>query len=190
MRLSIETNFPQVQRRLDELRREVADKAAARAVNKAAAQGQTQMSRRIRQEFNISAAKVREKLFVKRSTFRQGRLAIEAELYSKDKSGRRRAINLINFGARETKQGLTVKIRKGSGRVVATSRGFIGNKGRTAFKRTGSKRLPIEPLQTIDVPQMFNTKRITAAVVRTIMAKFPEIFEREVAYALRQFGAR
>lgn len=187
MRLSIQTNFPQVQRRLDTLREEVANKAAARAVNKSAAQGQTAMSREIRQEFNLTAAKVKQKLFVRRASFKRGRLAIEAELYSKDPSGRRRSINLINFGARETRSGLTVKIRKAGGRVIASGSGFIGNKGRTAFQRVGEKRLPIKPLQTIDVPQMFNTRRINAKVVKDIVAKFPGIFEREVAYALGQF---
>ena len=62
MRLTIETNFPAVQRQLDTLRAEVADKAAARAVNKTADQAKTAMSKEIRAEFNISAAKVKEKL--------------------------------------------------------------------------------------------------------------------------------
>ena len=187
MRITIKTNFPAVQRQLDALRQEVADKALARAVNATAAQGQTAMSKEIRAEFNIPAAKVKEKLHVKKATFKKGRFNIEAELYSKDRSGRRRAINLINFGARKTKAGLSVKIRKSGGRTIV-SMGFIGNKGRTAFKRTGPKRLPIAPLQTIDIPQMFNTKRINSKVVKLIEAKFPQVFEREVAFALRQFN--
>lgn len=187
MKLTIETNFPAVQRRLDTLRAEVADKALARAVNKTADQGKTAMSKEIRAEFNISAAKVKEKLFVKKATFKKGRFNIEAELYSRDRSGKRRAINLINFGARMTKAGLSVKIKKQGGRTIVRQ-GFIGNIGRTAFKRTGPGRLPIAPLQTIDIPQMFNTRRINAKVVKLIEAKFPQVFEREVAFALRQFN--
>lgn len=189
MRLTITTNFPAVQRQLAALRAEVGDKALTRAVNKTAAQGQTAMSKEIRAEFNITAAKVKEKLFVRKASFNGGRIGIQAELYSKDKSGRRRAINLINFGARMTKRGLSVKIKKQGGRTIVPQ-GFIGNTGRTTFKRTGPKRLPIAPLQTIDVPQMFNTKRINAKVVRKIEQMFPGVFERELAFALRQFNSK
>lgn len=190
MELKISTNFPQVQRQLDRLRDDIRAKATVSAVNKTVAQAQTEMSRRIREEFNLTAAKVREKLFIRRARFAMGALSIEGALQSKDRSGRRRAINLINFAARETKQGLTVKIKRSGGRVLAARRGFIGNKGRTAFTREGNKRLPIRPLQTIDVPQMFNTRRINAAVVRKIRERFPVIFEREVAFYLKRFGGR
>lgn len=187
MNLTVTTDFPAVARRMAELRKDIADKATARALNKMTTQAQTEMSKQIRAVYNISAAKVKEKLFTKRASFKGGVLGLQAELFSRDKSGKRRAINLINFGARATKRGLTVKIKKQGGRVVVPT-GFIGNKGRTTFKRLGLARLPIGPLQTIDVPQMFNTKRISAAVIAMIRGKFPTIFEREVAFALRQFS--
>lgn len=186
MNLTITTNFPDVQRKLDAMRQDIADKATARALNKTTAQAQTEMSRQIRKVYNLSAAKVKEKLFTKRASFKAGALGLQAELFSRDKSGKRRAINVINFGARMTGKGLSVAIKRG-GRVRLPF-GFIGNKGRTAFKRTGPKRLPIAPLQTIDVPQMFNTKRVNAAVLAMIQGKFPAIFEREAAFVLRQFG--
>ena len=51
-------------------------------------------------------------------------------------------------------------------------------------------RLPITAVQTIDVPQMFNQRRINAAVVRTMLARFPAIFEREASFAISQAAAR
>lgn len=188
VQLTITTNFPEVQKRLAGLQKDVASRALSSAVNRTLAQGQTAMSRGIREEFNLSAAKVREKLQVRRASFQAGRFAIEGVLFSRTPGGKRRAINLINFGARETAQGLTVKIKKSGGRVLASRKGFIGNKGRTAFKRVGQKRVPIAPLQTIDVPQMFNTKRINQAVVRKIREVFPRVLEREIAFALSRFG--
>jgi len=189
MKLTISTNFPDVQRRLESLRKDVAERATARAVNRTLELGRTEMSRAIREEFNLSASKVREKLQVRRAAFKAGLLSIEGELLSRDPSNKRRAINLINFGARETKQGLTVKIKRAGGRVIAAKRGFIGNKGRTAFTRVGDKRLPIRPLQTIDVPQMFNTRRINSKVTAFLQRRFPEVFAREVAFYLQRFGA-
>lgn len=187
MQITISSNFPKVQASLDRLQAGVREKALASALNKTIAQGQTAMSREIRQEFNISAAKVREKLQIRRASFKQGAFAMEAVLMSKDPSGRRRAINLINFGARVTKAGLTAKIKRTGGRVLIKG-AFIGNKGRTAFKRAGKERLPIRPLQTIDVPQMFNTKRINAKVVRLLKDKFPEVFAREARFYVDRFN--
>lgn len=189
MNLTISTNFPQIQKQLSRLEDDIATKVSVSAVNKMVAQAQTEMSKQIRAEFNLSATKVREKLGIRRARFVMGRFMVEGALFSRDPSGKRRAINLINFGARETAQGLSVKIKRSGGRAIASRKGFIGNKGRTAFTRVGDKRLPIKPLQTIDVPQMFNTRRINAAVIRKINERFPVIFERELAFYLTKFGA-
>jgi hypothetical protein len=189
MKLTITNNFPEVQRRLDALRKDIATQATARAINRTIDLGRTEMSKAIREEYNLTAAKVREKLQVRRASFKGGTLQLEGELFSRDPSGKRRAINLINFGARETAQGLSVKIKRAGSRVIAARRGFIGNKGRTAFARVGKARLPIRPLQTIDVPQMFNSTKILRRVTLYIGKRFPEVFAREAAFYLKRFRA-
>ena len=196
MKLSIKTNFPDVQRKLDTLRTEIADKATARALNATIAQAKTAMSREIRQEFAVSATLVRERLKIKRATFKAGILGMSAELSAPGgrKGGR---INLIRFNAKENRLGVSVKIKRKGGRKTVTG-AFIGNKGRTVFTRVPGTRMQsrrgytkhsekITPVQTIDVPQMFNTGRIKAAVVAAMRVKFPAIFEREVAYAISQW---
>jgi hypothetical protein len=195
MRLSIETNFPRVQRALDRLQAEVAQKAAARAVNRTMEQARTAMSQEIRRTYAIDARTVRERLSIKRASFFGGVLTIEATLLASDKP---RAANVIRFSARQTAQGVTVKIRRDQPRKLL--RGvFIGNKGRTVFQREPGTKMQsrkwggqhgkrIKPVQTIDVPQMFNARRINAAVVAAMRAKFPAIFERELAFALSQFS--
>jgi hypothetical protein len=195
MQLSITTNFPEVQRKLDLLGSEVAGKVAARAVNRTIEQARTAMSREIRQEFMIDARTLRERLRIKRATFYAGVLNVQAAL---EAPGRQRSANLIRFGARETGLGVSVKIKRSGGRK--TVRGaFIGNKGRTVFERVPGTKMAsrrwggkhgetIKPVQTIDVQQMFNTKRINAAVVAVMRARFPAIFERELAFILSQFN--
>lgn len=188
--ITIDADFPDIRRKLKTLQADVADKATKRALDRTVEQGKAEMTRRIREEFNLPAGKVREKLFVKRASFARGRLGLEAVLFSRDASGKRRAINLINFQARETRQGLSFKVKRSGGRSVI-KQGFIGNKGRTAFIREGKKRLPIKALQTIDVPQMFNTRRINQAVVRKLRDVFPAVFERELRFYTAKFrGAR
>lgn len=203
MQLSIKTNFPDIQKQLDGLQGDIASKAIVRALNRTIEQGQTEMGRAIGEEFNLARAKIREKLEIRKakSGFKGGQLKLFATLLSRDPSGRRKAINLINFAAKETRKGLTVKIKRQGGRVVAARRGFIGNQGRTAFMRTGEPKRrmkkghsagkmkePIRALQTIDVPQMFNTKRINRRVVEKLKAIFPTVFAREVAFYTRKFG--
>ena len=186
MKLSLSHNFPQIERQLKQLREDIAKKATVRAINRTAEQGKTEMSRRIRQEFNVTTAKVREKLFLKKA-IAGGRLTIQAVLESRDPRGRRRSINVINFAGRQVAKGVSVKVKKGGGRKVIRN-AFVGNKGRTVFARQGKQRLPISPVQAIDIQQMFNTRRIKNAVIAKIKEVFPRVFQREVAFYTQRFG--
>ena len=198
MNISIQTNFPDVKRALDGLSADVGNKAMASALNKTVAQAKTAMSREIRAVFNMSASKVAESLTITRAVATGGRFSLSARLESKSKRGR--SLNLINFMERSTsmaqarKRGkagtlkqLFVQIKKVGGKKALGS-AFIGNQGRTVFVRTGKARLPIKALQTIDVPNMFNTKRVNAKVLRFINDKFPELFKNEAKYFTSKFN--
>jgi minor tail protein Z (GPZ) len=185
IKIAITHNFPEVQRQLDQLQKDIGRQALASAVNKTIAQAKTSMSRAIRDEFNISAGKVNAALRVTKASFRNGLYRIEASLESPVQRGR--SINVINFQARKTSQGVSVKIKKGGARKVIRG-AFIANKGRTVFQRVGKTRLPIKAVQTIDVAQMFNTKRINARVVKFMETKFPEVFAHESQFFLDKFN--
>ena len=66
---------------------------------------------------------------------------------------------------------------------------FLINGGKTVMIREGKSRLPIKALQTIDVAQMFNTKRINAKVVQLIEERFPGIFANDVKFFVSRFNA-
>lgn len=186
MQISIKTNFPDVQRRMDSLQADIRSKAATSSVNKTIEQGRTQMVREITSEYAVKSGYVRERLRIKRATFRNGAFSVEASLMG-GRPNNKRAANVIAFSAREAGRGVSVKIKRAGGRRIITG-AFIGNKGRTVFQRTGSARLPIKPVQTIDVPQMFNQKRINAAVIALVRDKFPAIFEREANFYVARFN--
>lgn len=201
MELSITTNFPEVQRQLERLHKDIAGKATTSAVNKTIEQARTDMSREIRQEFNITAEQVRQQLRIKRAFYKGGQLTIEAALIGGRPKGR--ALNLIRFveksatlaqGRKRAKAGtqnqVFVQIKRKGGKKPLGPKAFIGNKGRTVFERIGDKRTPIKPLRTIDVAQMFNTKSINTSVLRKVREKFPAIFQREAAFYLSKFGSR
>jgi hypothetical protein len=187
MKLEISANFADVAKQIDRLQKDIAAQATARAVNRTMEQAKTAMSREIRAEFVLPAAKVNQALRINRAIAKGGLFSIEASLESPSKRGR--SLNLINFAARQTKQGVTVKISRNGGRKLIPG-AFIANKGRTVFMRTGKARLPIKALQTIDVAQMFNTRRINAKVVQFIRDKFPEIFQREAKFYTDRFNSQ
>ena len=157
MQLSIKTNFPDVQRQLKSLQEDVARQATARALNRTVEQAKTSMSREIRAEFVLPAAKVNEALRITRARASAGLFNLSASLESPAKRGR--SLNLANFAARQGKKGVSFKVKRNGPRVTIPG-SFLINNGKTVMIRVGNKRLPIKALQTIDVAQMFNTKRI------------------------------
>lgn len=198
MQLSITTNFPEVQARLDALQRDVASRALSSAVNKTLAQARTQMAREIVSEFAVPSDYVKQRLRIRQARAQSGRFSIEASLIGG--SGRGRSANVIAFveklvtlseSKKRAKAGtqnqLFVKIKRKGGKKPIKG-AFIGNKGRTVFVRTGKARLPIEPVRTIDIAQMFNTQRINEKVVQAIRDRFPAILEREARFYVDRFN--
>lgn len=187
MLMTVKDNFPDVQRQLNELQADIRQQVLVRAVNGTLAQGQTRMAKEISTEFNIKSSDVKARMQVLKANYRNGLFSVEGTLQVTSKRGR--SLNLINFDAKKTRDGISVKILRNGGRKVIKG-AFIGNQGRTVFQRVGKTRLPIKAVQTIDVPQMFNTKRINRVVVQLLQDKFPEVFEREAKYYTDRFNAR
>jgi hypothetical protein len=189
LKISVKTDFGPLLRKLDGLQKGLQDRVIARTLNRMADSTKTEATREISREFNITATRVRERILVRRA-FAKTRLAVEISVPSKD---RRRALNVISFGARQTRKGVSFAVKRGGQRVVIPT-AFIGNKGRTVFtreRRKGpGKRLPIFGVTAIDVPQMFNTRRINQKLLANVRAKFPVEFERQLSYELRRLGFR
>jgi hypothetical protein len=206
MELSIKTDFKALERQLNGLQRDIADRARYSAITKMARQARTAMSREIRGEYNLTAGEVNERLKVEVPRFGKGSFVIEARLVGRGRAGRGRSMNVIRFAEksislaqarRRMKRGegkggraldLRVKIKKG-GQAKVIKGAFIGNKGRTVFIRAeGARRLPINAVQTIDVPQMFNARKTKGAVLEMIRRQFPVVMQREIAYYTRIFN--
>lgn len=198
MQISIKTEFPAIERRLAELQADVAKKALASALNKTMAQAKTRMQREITGEYNVTAAYVRERLRVQRAAYRGGTVRLQAALVGGD--GKRRSANVIRFmerfvslaqarrRARDGTRGqLRFRFKKAGSRQVIPG-AFVGNKGRTVFRRVGKERLPIQAVSTIDVPQMFNQRRINGAVVGFMRDTFPRVFDSEARFFVERFN--
>lgn len=197
--LKITTNFPDVARAFAGLADDIRNKAMASALNKTMDQSKTLLSREITARYVVTSAYVKQRLRVRGASAKGGQLRLEASLIGGD--GKRRSANVIAFVERSTsfaqakkrkKAGtlsqLHLKIKRGSA-AKPLKGAFIGNKGRTVFQRVGKSRLPIKPVQTIDVGQMMMSRAVYAKVEAFAQKKFPELFEHEVAfYAAKALG--
>lgn len=196
--LTIKADFKDLQKRLKSIPENIQKKVIPAALNKVVAKANTEMVRGITSEFNIKASEVRENLRVTKARSVGGNWV--ASLDPNVKARRGRGFNLIRFaekkvslaeGRRRKKAGtqndLRFQIKKGSsGKVIKGA--FLGNNGRTVFARIGKERLPIKALTTIDVPQMFNTKRISKRVIDRINAEMIIEFDRAINLQLSKAG--
>lgn len=188
--LTIKTDFQGVQNRLNQISADLQKRVIPAALNKTIAKANTSMVREITSTYNIKAADVRARLRVIRATkdFKKWKAILDP--FAGGKRGR--ALNVIKFaekkitlaeGRRRAKSGTADQLRfqiKKTGGKKTIQGAFIGNKGRTVFERTGDARLPIKPVTTIDVPQMFNTRRINAVVVKRINDELAIEFDRAI----------
>lgn len=193
MRIDIRDNFAQVKRALARTQKDIAEKAMARALNRTAEQGRTQMVRGIAREFAIQQSEIRAAVTVSRARPGAGGAFLTVDIKAlQRKNGR--GFNVIRFlekstslaQAKKRKKAGTIdqlhfQIRRSGGKKIIQG-AFIGNKGRTVFMREGKERLPIKAVTTIDVAQMFNTRRINDAVVRHMLDKFPAVLKREIEF--------
>lgn len=187
MKFTITHNFPEVQAELESMRSDIAKQATVRALNRTIEQAKTSMGREIRAEFVLPASKVNQALKISRASLYGGSLSMEASLFPQ--TGKGRSLNLAYFDAKQTAKGVTFRVKRNGPRKLIPH-AFLINDGKTVMIRVGKARLPIKALQTIDVAQMFNTKRINAKVVQWVADKFPEIFAREAKYYTDRAAAK
>lgn len=196
--LSIKADFKDVKNRLDSLHTKLQGKVVSAALNKVGAKAKTEMTRAITSEFNIKADEVRSNLRLSRASRNLAKWVVVLDPFAASRRGR--SFNLIRFlekkvtlaeGRRRAKAGtqnqLQFQIKK-NGRKVRVGGAFIATNrltgGTAVFRRTGDSRFPIEAVQTIDVKQMFNTRRINARVIETIRRELPIEFNRAIKAAL------
>lgn len=188
--LSIKSDVDKIAKNFGQLGKELKEKAIAPALNKTIAKGRAEMTRAITTEFAIKAGDVRPRLNVRKASTKGNRLQATLQAFASGRKGR--SLNLIRFlerkvslaeARRRGKSGTLKQLRfqiKKSGGMQQISGAFIGNQGRTVFVRDSDSRLPIKALSTIDVPQMFNTRRINRRVVDRLNKEFAVEFQRSL----------
>lgn len=183
----------EVKRTLAGLQRDMRDKVLQPALNKVAEKARTEINRGITAEYAVKAAEVRNAIDLRRA--RSGDLQAVITVFGSS-SKRGRSMNLIRFlgavrgvaarGTRAKKADLAALDRelgfliRRAGGMKKIKGAFIGNKGRTIFRRVGKERLPIEPLQVIGFAQMFRSKKIERRVIERVEAELPIEIQRVI----------
>lgn len=155
------------------------NRAIAIALNRTADGVQAEAIRRIRRSYKIQAGVLRSGFVVRRAY--AGKL--QSMVYA---SGR--PLNLIGFGARQTKKGVTVDV-KGTRKLIPGA--FIATLSNTGYRgvfsrKTGADgrrvgRFPIKTLTTVSVPGLFRKE----IVQENLAAVATDRFRRELASAVR-----
>jgi len=194
-------NVGDVKARLAKQAQGVRDKAIGPAINKVAEKARAEINRAIPQEFAVKASEVRNAITLRKA--RAGNPEALIEIFGSTRK-RGRSLNLIHFLAAVQAAGQSVNVRgsraskrslsglggqlgfliKRAGGLKKLEGAFVGNKGRTIFRRTGSARLPIEPLQVIGFSQMFSSRRISSRILAKINAELPVEIDRAIAREL------
>lgn len=191
--IDVRADIERAVRALTQLQRAVVPTATARALNKTAAQAKTQAARAIRDRYNISSRLIGRHIHLHRSTpsVLTARVTAEGE-----------KLPVLAFGARQTKRGVTVQIKRGARRLIRSAfiattrsghrgvfaRGQYG--GRAFVRRTQRIRaypkpdLPITELFTVGVPQGFSNRLVLDALERKVRERFPALFAHEIQFAL------
>lgn len=192
--LSIKADFGDVKKKLNALSSDLQKRVVPAALNKVIAKANTEMTRQITSEFNIKQQEVRSRLRITRAKRNYDRWFARLDPFASARAGR--SLNLIRFVEKSvtlaernrrmknnTLQDLRFKIKRGAGAKIIKG-AFIANNGRTVFIREGKGRLPIKALSTIDVPQMFNIRRIQGVVLDRIKRDMVIEFDRAIKSAM------
>lgn len=175
---------------LEALPRELEDKVIGPALNKTAQKARAEINRLVVAEYAVKTSDVRNSVEISRA--RKGRPAAVITVFGSP-SRRGRSMNMIRFlavqriankmkrvrGKKVSKaeiaalnRQLGFLIRRGGG-LKTIPGAFVGNNGRTVFRRVGKARLPIEPVQVIGFGQMVNSRKIITKVLEKIETEIP-----------------
>lgn len=192
--VSLKTDFKETFKSLNRLSDDLQKRVVPAALNKVVAKANTEMVRAITSEFNIKADEVRSNLKIIKAKRDFSKWVAQLDPFAKNRKGR--GFNLVRFvekkvtlaeGRRRAKAGtlnqVQFQIKKLGGKKIIKG-AFIGNNGKTVFIREGNDRLPIKPVTTIDVSQMFNTRRINKRVMDRINSELPIEFDRAIKAAI------
>lgn len=175
MPIVVEVDTRKVTEALQAIGENLAGRALRRAIARSTDAATTAGSRAVREDLNVSAAGAKRAMRVRKTN-------IEGLIYASA-----RPSGLVNFGARTTKRGVSVKIRRGGARELFRhafiAAGKSGNVQVFERKRVGSgfaKRLPIRSLNTASIASQLQKDQ----AIRRMRDAAAQVFETTLQHEL------
>ena len=171
IQIDVSSNLKEITASLNQFADEIKNKAVVRALNKTAMQARTDASREVRAAgYNIKASAIKSSFKIQRAN--AGNLAVALTATG-------RSIAMINYGARQTKSGVSVEVKKGRtilrhAFIISMRNGHSG-----VFERIGIARLkvdkPTAPGQAHAGARIKGGKHAAASHARKVVANIKRV---------------
>ena len=185
--ITMKLDLKAVKSRLKSVVDDVQGKALPRALNKIAAQTKVQAARQIRDAgYGIKIGDIKAAIAINQARANSLVAVVKA-------TGR--PIGLIKYGARQTKSGVTVAVKKGRKAIPHAFIATMPNGHKGVFIRTGNTHkkvnksgktywsgLQIKELFGPSVPSAFINQTVQDALIANIRDKMPAILAHEIEY--------
>ena len=182
MEVKVNSNFKKALRDIGNVPRKYVQKAMVTALNKVGAEVFTQAKRELRDATGLKAGVVAKGL--KKDKARRGDEEYSIFIKSRYK-------NVIEFGARQTKKGVSAKVW-GKRRVYKGA--FIGsgrNSGKQlVFGKSKRKKNKLKALHGASLPREFHREDMAKIFNKKIKTRFPILFKRALDFHLMKAKRR
>ena len=182
MEVKVKSNMDRAMRGLWNVKTKYIQKAMVTALNKVGAEVVTQAKRELKDATGLKAGVVGKK--IKKDKARNGDETYSIHIKS-------RYLNVIEFGARQTKKGVSAKVW---GKRKVYRGAFIGsgrNSGKQlVFKKRKNAPKRIEALHGASLPREFERQDMAKIFNKKIKTRFPILFKRAMDFHLMKAQLR
>ena len=182
MEVKVNSNFKKALRDIGNVPRKYVQKAMVTALNKVGAEVVTQAKRELKDATGLKAGVVAKK--IKKDKARRGDETYSIHIKS-------RYLNVIEFGARQTKRGVSAKVW---GKRKIYRGAFIGsgrNSGKQlVFKQAKDNPKRAEALHGASLPREFHRQDMEKIFKKKIKTRFPILFKRAVEFQMLKAKGR
>lgn len=172
--INVKHDLKRTLKSLNDQGKKAVPRAMNSAINRTATQVRTQAVRSLAKQTGFKQKAIRVNQFLRKGSIRD----LTASLTTKG-----RASNLINFGARQTKKGVSAA-PWGKRRIFKGT--FIGNNGRTVFRRVGKKRLPIKAMYGPNLGKEADREPTRSVIAKTARQRWPINLREKLEFFLRR----
>ena len=181
MEVKVNSNFKKALRDIGNVPRKYVQKAMVTALNKVGAEVVTQAKRELKDATGLKAGVVAKKIQKDKARRNDNTYSIFIKS---------RYLNVIEFGARQTKRGVSAKVW-GKRKIY---RGAFINSGRNSgkqlvFKKSRRKK-GIEAVHGASLPREFERQNMESLFNKKIKNRFPILFKRAVEFQMLKAKGR